>query len=358
MKNKVFYEDLQHIHNEINKNKFKNTTILITGCAGFLGFYILNYFLKYFEELEIKKIIGLDTFILSKPKWLDELIDIHKDKLEVYKFDISKDKIDQIKYSENVNYVIHMASIASPSFYRKYPIVTLDANVWGLRQLLDFYKTKLNFKSFLFFSSSEIYGDPDVNNIPTSEEYRGNVSSIGPRACYDESKRFGETICYLYSISYSMPISIVRPFNNYGPGMRINDKRLPADFASQILNKKDIKILSDGKPTRTFCYVSDAIIGYLLALTNFKFDFFNIGIDKPEISVFEFAKIFVENAKLIFGYSPNVLFEKSKDLNYLIDNPYRRCPNISKARNLLGYNPQIDPYEGVKRYLLFLKGTL
>ena len=248
-----------------------------------------------------------------------------------------------------------MASIASPSFYRKYPIETIDANIWGLRQLLDFYKDNRNFKSFLFFSSSEVYGDPDKNNIPTSENYRGNVAAIGPRACYDESKRFGETICYLYAKTYSMPISIVRPFNNYGPGMRIKDKRLPADFANQVLNKSDIKILSNGKPTRTFCYISDAIIGYLLALTNCKFDYFNIGNDKPEISVLEFAKIFVNHSFLIFNHTPDVFFEKSQEASYLIDNPNRRCPNISKARTILGFNPKIEPYEGVRRYLLFLK---
>ena len=155
-----------------------------------------------------------------------------------------------------------------------------------------------------------------------------------------------------------MPISIVRPFNNYGPGMRINDKRLPADFANQILHKDNIRILSNGKPTRTFCYITDAIIGYLLALTNCKFDYFNIGNDSPEISVLDFANIFIKEAELIFDYSPKVFFQKSKDNDYLVDNPNRRCPDISKARKLLGYNPKIDPYEGVRRYLIFLKETV
>ena len=358
MQNKIFEEDLKYIHDGIDKNKLKGSTILITGCAGFLGYYMVNYLVKYFDDLGINKIIGLDSFILSKPIWINNLFKNNSKKLELYQFDIARDDIKNIKDAKKVNYVIHMASIASPSFYRKYPLITLDANIWGLRQLLDFYKENKEFKSFLFFSSSEIYGDPDKNNIPTDENYHGNVASIGPRACYDESKRFGETICYLYAKSYSMPISIVRPFNNYGPGMRVDDKRLPADCANQIINKKDIQILSNGKPTRTFCYISDAIIGYFLALTNCKFDYFNIGNDKPEISVFDFAKIFVSQAEIIFNHRPKVSFLDSNDTEYLVDNPNRRCPNIKKARKFLGFDPKIDPHEGVKRYLLFLKNTL
>ena len=230
--------------------------------------------------------------------------------------------------------------------------------IWGLRQLLDFYVDKKSFKSFLFFSSSEIYGDPDKKNIPTGENYKGNVSCLGPRACYDESKRFGETICFVYANQFSMPISIVRPFNNYGPGMRINDKRLPADFANQVLNNKNIEIFSNGKPTRTFCYITDAIIGYLLALTNCKFDYFNIGNDSPEISVLDFANIFIKQAESLFNFSPKVIFRVSKDNDYLVDNPNRRCPDITKAKKLLGFNPKIEPYEGVRRYLLFLKETI
>ena len=146
-----------------------------------------------------------------------------------------------------------MASIASPSFYRKYPIETLDANIWGLRRLLDFYCEK-NIRGLAFYSSSEIYGDPTPENIPTPETYRGNVDCQGPRACYDEAKRFGETMCYLFHQKYNMPITIIRPFNNYGPGVRLNDARVLADFANAVRQNKDIVMFSDGSPTRTFCY--------------------------------------------------------------------------------------------------------
>ena len=247
-----------------------------------------------------------------------------------------------------------MASIASPTFYRKYPIETLDANIWGLRKILDFYKNK-SIKGLLMFSSSEVYGDPDKQNIPTSEKYFGNVSSIGPRACYDESKRFSETLCYLYAQKFGMPISMVRPFNNYGPGMSLRDKRVPADFALAIKNNKDIIIYSDGSPTRTFCYVTDAVVGYLKALTYGKFDIFNIGIDKPEISIFDLAKIYKKKGNLIFNYNKEIRLEKSKDTDYMKNNPNRRCPNIKHANKELNFNPNILIEEGVERFLSYIK---
>ena len=168
----------------------------------------------------------------------------------------------------------------------------------------------------------------------------------------------GETLCYIFAKEYSLPISIVRPFNNYGPGLRIGDKRLPADFAWQVVNKKDMIIYSDGKPTRTFCYISDAIIGYLKALHFKDFDYFNIGIDNPELSVTQYAELFAHNAKLLFNYSPDIIFHNNSDKEYLKDNPNRRCPDISKARRILEFNPLIKPSEGIRRYLTFLKETL
>ena len=247
-----------------------------------------------------------------------------------------------------------MASIASPTFYRKYPIETLDANIWGLRSLLEFYKGK-NIKGFLFFSSSEIYGDPFPEFIPTDETYLGNVSSMGPRACYDEAKRFGETICYLFAKKFGISIGIVRPFNNYGPGMVLNDKRVPADFCKSVFEGRDIEIFSDGGPTRTFCYISDAIIGYLKVMTCDGFNFFNIGIDKPEISIKTLADIFQEKGKKVLGYAGSVKYLKNDEKDYLTHNPNRRCPKIDKARIELGYNPKISVNEGVERFLKFMK---
>lgn len=357
MKNKIIIEDLNYIKNNMSdeeKRKFNNSTILITGCAGFLGYYITNFFVKFSKELKIKLIITLDNFKLGKPKWLETLAEDNEEIIKLYNFDITKGQLNDIEYAQQADYIIHMASIASPTFYRKYPIETVDANVWGLRKLLDFYMNK-SIKGLLFFSSSEVYGNPLSEFIPTSEGYLGNVSSIGPRACYDEAKRFGETLCYLYNRQYNVPISIVRPFNNYGPGMKLNDGRIPADFAKAVLENKDLIIYSDGTPTRTFCYISDAVLGYIKALVYGKFDYFNIGIEQPEISIKELAEIYRELAKSIFGYTGEIRLSNSEDKEYLTHNPARRCPNIHKAKTILEYYPEISVKDGVKRFLEYIK---
>ncbi|MBI2251528.1 MAG: NAD-dependent epimerase/dehydratase family protein [Armatimonadetes bacterium] len=353
MKNQIILNDLNYIFKNFDKKEnFYNSSILITGCAGFLGFYFLHFFSYFFEQLNIKSIIGLDNFKLGRPIWLDKLP--NRNKIKIHSFDIAKDNLSKIKNADEADFVIHMASIASPSFYRIYPLETLDANVWGLRKLLDYYKRK-SLKGFLFFSSSEIFGDPSRENIPTPEDYRGNVSCLGPRACYDEAKRFGETLCYVFSKQFGSPIVIVRPFNNYGPGMKLEDKRVPADFAKAVFENKDLVIHSDGAPRRTFCYIADAFLGYLKALAYGSFEYFNIGASKPELSIKELAEIYLENGRKIAGYTGSIKFKKSLDKEYLTDNPQRRCPDITKAKNLLNYNPAIGINEGVRRFLEFVK---
>lgn len=350
-------EDFEYMYNsfsEEEKEKFKDSTMLITGCAGFIGYYMMCFLDEYSEKLGIKKIIGLDNFMLGKPRWMKRLEE--KNLFQIEKFDIITDNVADVEGSEEANLIIHMASIASPIFYRKYPIETIDANVEGLRSLLDYYKDK-NMKGFLFFSTSEIYGNPDDAHVPTTEEYNGNVSCTGPRACYDESKRFGETICKLYSQKYDLPISVVRPFNNYGPGLRLDDQRVSADFEKAVYFNEDIVILSDGVPTRTFCYIADAVVGYLKILLYGKYDFFNIGIESPELTMTELAQLYKKVGEKMMDYTGDIRYEVSEDKDYLTDNPKRRCPNIDKARKLLNYNPRIEIEEGIERTLLFLKNN-
>ncbi|MCL0088926.1 NAD-dependent epimerase/dehydratase family protein [Dehalococcoidia bacterium] len=353
-KSRVLKEDYDYVWENIeNKGNIEGSVFLITGIAGFLGFNFANS-LCYLAENGIKPriIIGLDNFILGNPPWIEKLAKEFPF-FRFFDYNIAKDELGSIPNVEKADYIVHLASIASPSFYRKYPIETIDANVWGLRKLLDFYRDK-KIRSFLFFSSSEIYGDPPVEFIPTPEDYRGNVSSIGPRACYDEAKRLGETLCYFFNKVYSMPIKVVRPFNNYGPGLSVTDKRVVADFASSIKNNEDIVIHSDGSPTRTFCYVSDAISGYFKCLMYDRFDVFNIGIDRPEISIRSLATIYKDAGNELLDYRGSIILEPSKDRDYLAHNPRRRCPDISKARRLLKYDPKVQVYEGVKRYLRYL----
>lgn len=355
--NKIVKNDLERIYNALTdeeRARLGGATVLFTGGAGFLGFYFLSFLAHYRDALGIRKAICLDNFRMGCPKWLKDLSGAGL--AELHRFDVAADDIAGIGGAGEADYVYHMASIASPVFYRRHPIETLDANIWGLRRLLDFYCEK-DIKGLAFYSSSEIYGDPPPESIPTPEGYRGSVDCQGPRACYDESKRFGETMCYLFHQKYGMPIAIIRPFNNYGPGMRLNDRRVPADFASAVLENRDIVMLSDGSPTRTFCYVSDAVTGYLKAALHAAdgFETYNIGTDGPEISIRRLAEIYAEAGREIFGYAGSIRFGISKDGEYLVNNPGRRCPVIDRARRKLGYSPQIRVEDGIRYFLEFIK---
>ena len=179
---------------------------------------------------------------------------------------------------------------------------------------------------FLFFSSSEIYGDPAPDAIPTPETYRGNVSCTGPRACYDESKRYGETLCVNFARQHGVPVAIARPFNNYGPGLKITDRRVIPDLARDVLDGRDVMLLSDGSATRTFCYVADAVVGYYKVLVRGRpGEPYNIGIEAPEISMAELAETVVALARELFGYRARRV-GASADADYLVDNPLASLP--------------------------------
>jgi nucleoside-diphosphate-sugar epimerase len=258
------------------------------------------------------------------------------------------------------DYVVHAASIASPIYYRRHPIETMDANVGGLRALLDWACAQAGkgkpLGGMLFYSSSEIYGDPPPEHIPTPETYRGYVSCTGPRACYDESKRFGETLCVNFARERGVPVKIARPFNHFGPGLKITDGRLIPDFARDILAGRDIAMLSDGRPKRTFCYVADAVAGYYLMLTRGRpGEAYNIGIEEPEISVADLAGRMILLARELSGYGGSLIRQASADADYLTDNPERRCPSIAKARAHFGYDPSIGLDEGLRRTLVWYR---
>ena len=321
--------------------RFSGKSILLTGAAGFLGCQFVHYF-KVLNDSGILNtpcnVYAWDNYLRGIPDWLNELDGSSGIIME------KKDIIKDIDYPEP-DFIIHAASIASPIYYRKYPIETIDSNVTGLRNILEYSKVN-NIESLLFFSTSEIYGDPDPSHIPTTEDYRGYVSCIGPRACYDESKRLGETLCVNYWQIHNVPVKIVRPFNNYGPGLKITDKRVVPDFFRDIINDRDIVILSDGKASRTFCYISDAIEGYLrLLLSDYNGEPFNIGADAPEVSIGELAEKIID----ISGKKLEVRYQTSHDSDYLVDNPKRRCPSIDKARIMLNYSPKVNLEEGLKR---------
>src|SRR3989338_8256862 len=334
--------------------------ILLTGAGGFLGYYFTKSFLALNDKFPCNPIhlTIISTFGSGFPKWL-ELYKNRKD-LKIIKAVFSIYSLSKLK-KDHFDYIIHAASIASPTFYRLDPIKTINANVQGLYTILTYMieqKKGHPVKGLLFFSTSEIYGDPTSGNVPTPETYRGNVSCTGPRACYDESKRFCETLCINYAKSYGLPIKSALPFNNYGPGMKITNGRVVADFSKNILENKDIIMFSDGSPSRVFSYIADVIVGYFKILTKGKAgEAYNIGIEGPEISILNLEERRVEMGKKIFFYTEKIIIKKKKDENYLTDNPDRRQPLLCKARKELGYDPRISIDEGLRRVLYWYKNT-
>ncbi|CAN5829245.1 SDR family oxidoreductase [soil metagenome] len=331
--------------------------LLITGGAGFLGYYLVQSALYWNDTEGMSDPISVtvyDNYTRGVPTWLEALSD-HRH-LHLERHDI---RGPMPASAHPFEYVVHAAGIASPIYYRRYPIQTMDANINGLRTLLAHsleHADEAPLEGFLFFSSSEIYGDPTPENIPTAETYRGNVSCTGPRACYDESKRYGETLCVNFAGQYGLPVKIARPFNNYGPGLKITDGRVLPDFCRNILDGKDIVLHSDGSPTRTFCYAADAVTGYVKTLVHGRpGEAYNIGVEQPEISMRDVAALVVDTARELFDYDGEVVHQPSTEADYLIDNPNRRCPVITKARSELGYDPQIELAEGIRRSLVWYR---
>ncbi len=329
--------------------------LLITGGAGFLGYYLVQAPLFWNRSVAPERRIRVtvyDNYIRGVPGWLTRLAD--DPDLTIEQHDITKPLPES---ASDCDYIIHAASIASPTFYRLHPLETMDANVHGLRRLLDHCRQRdaaHRVKALLFYSSSEIYGDPPAHEIPTVETYRGFVACTGPRACYDESKRFGETLCWTFARTYELPVKTARPFNNFGPGLRIADKRVIPDFASNVLRGEDIVLFSDGSARRTFCYVADAVIGYYKVLLRGRAgEAYNIGTEEPEITVSELGSRVAALGRELFGYSGSVVHRTSPDADYLVDNPSRRCPSIAKARHELSFEPRMPLDEGLRRSLLW-----
>lgn len=353
---RVMDADLDHVMANAGTElgRMAGGRILITGGAGFLGYYLVQAILRWSRDHSAKiDVTVYDNYARGVPAWIQQL-STHRE-LELVEHDVRHPLPDT---RGAFTYVIHAAGIASPTYYRKHPIDVMDANVMGLRHLLDQCKRQQeeagDLQGLLYFSSSEIYGDPLPGNIPTRETYRGNVSCTGPRACYDESKRFGETLCVNFAQQYGLPLRIVRPFNNYGPGLKITDRRVIPDFACDILAGRDIVLLSDGTPTRTFCYVADAVVGYFKALVRGRSgEAYNIGVDGPEVSMWELAEMMADVAGELFGYEGKTVRRPPAEAEYLVDNPSRRCPSIEKARSELGYEPSISLQEGLRRSLIW-----
>lgn len=345
---KVVTEDIKSIVNKVDLSDLEGKTVLISGAAGFLGSYYLVVF-QYLNQNVFTipcRVLAIDNFITGSKK---NLLDKINDKQIVFQsIDIARGLGDF--ENEQIDYIIHAAGLASPIYYRKFPIESINCTVLGLHHLMN-YASQKAIKSFLFFSSSEIYGNPREEEVPTKETYNGNVSCTGPRSCYDEAKRLGETICASYYRTRGIPVKWVRPFNVYGPGMRVNDDRVVPKFLFQALKNKPLTIHLPGLQTRTFTYITDAMIGFFKVLLEGKNgEVYNIGRDSGELRMEDLA----EKVNGLFKNKLHILKVEMPE-EYPSDQAQRRLPDIAKAHEHLGFEPIVPIEEGLSRMLSWCK---
>ncbi|MCD6010736.1 MAG: NAD-dependent dehydratase [Flavipsychrobacter sp.] len=304
--------------------------ILITGAAGFLGSHLCDRFLK-----EGYEVIGMDNLLTGNIKNIEHLFPVKE--FQFYHHDVTK----FVHVPGNIDYILHFASPASPIDYLKMPIQTLKVGALGTHNLLGLAKSKGS--RILVASTSEVYGDPLEH--PQTEEYWGNVNPVGPRGVYDEAKRFMESITMAYHTFHDVETRIIRIFNTYGPRMRLDDGRALPTFMSQALRGENITVYGDGSQTRSFCYVDDLVDGiYRLLLSDYSRPV-NIG-NPSEITLLQFA----EEVLKLTGSKSKIVYEPLPQ-----DDPKQRQPNITKAKNILGWEPKIDRHEGLKRTLEYFK---
>ena len=307
--------------------------ILITGAAGFLGSHLCDRFIA-----EGYEVIGMDNLLTGNIRNIEHLFPHQA--FTFYHHDVTK----FVHVPGNIDYILHFASPASPIDYLRMPIQTLKVGALGTHNLLGLAKAKG--ARILVASTSEVYGDPLVH--PQQEEYWGNVNPIGPRGVYDEAKRYMEAITMAYHNFHGVETRIIRIFNTYGPRMRLDDGRALPTFVNQALHGEDITVFGDGSQTRSFCYVSDLVDGiYRLLLSDYHLPV-NIG-NPVEITL----KAFAEEVLSLTGADVKIIYKPLPQ-----DDPKQRKPDITKAQDLLGWEPKIDRSEGLERTLAYFKEYL
>ena len=308
----------------------KRKRVLITGAAGFLGSHLCDRFIK-----DDYHVIAMDNLITGRLKNIDHLFPLEN--FEFYNHDVSK----FIHIPGELDYILHFASPASPIDYLKIPIQTLKVGSLGIHNCLGLAKAKN--ATLMIASTSEVYGDPQVH--PQTEDYWGHVNPIGPRGVYDEAKRFQEAMTMAYHTFHKVDTRIVRIFNTYGPRMRLNDGRVLPAFIGQALRGEDLTVFGDGSQTRSFCYVDDLVEGIVRLLHSDYVQPVNIG-NPNEISIGDFAEEIIQ----LTGTTQKVIY---KDLP--LDDPKQRQPDITKAREILNWEPKIGRAEGLKRTYAYFK---
>jgi dTDP-glucose 4,6-dehydratase len=297
--------------------------VLVTGAAGFLGSHLCDRFIK-----EGFHVIGMDNLITGDLRNIEHLFKLEQ--FEFYHHDISK----FIHIPGELDYILHFASPASPIDYLKIPIQTLKVGSLGTHNCLGLAKAKG--ARMLIASTSEIYGDPLVH--PQNEEYWGNVNPVGPRGVYDEAKRFQEAITMAYHNFHGIETRIIRIFNTYGPRMRLNDGRALPAFIGQALRGEDLTVFGDGSQTRSFCYVDDLVEGIYLLLKSDYYMPVNVG-NPDEISLKDFAEEIIK----LTGTAQKIIYKPLPT-----DDPKQRKPDITRAKEVLGWVPKVNRAEGLK----------
>jgi dTDP-glucose 4,6-dehydratase len=311
----------------------KQKRILITGAAGFLGSHLCDRFIR-----EGYKVVGMDNLLTGNIKNIEHLFPL-KD-FEYYHHDVTK----FVHVPGDLDYILHFASPASPIDYLKMPIQTLKVGSLGTHNLLGLARSKN--ARILVASTSEVYGDPLVH--PQTESYWGNVNPVGPRGVYDEAKRFQESITMAYHTFHQLETRIIRIFNTYGPRMRLDDGRVLPAFIGQALRGEDLTAFGDGTQTRSFCYVDDLVEGiYRLLLSDYASPV-NIG-NPDEITIQEFA----EEILRLTGSKSKIIYKPLPQ-----DDPKQRKPDITKAKELLGWAPTVNRSEGLKKTLAYFKEVI
>jgi dTDP-glucose 4,6-dehydratase len=309
------------------------TRVLVTGGAGFLGSHLCESLLEDGYD-----VVAMDNRVTGRTENLEGIF--HHDRFTFYEHDVT----EFIHVAGELDWVVHLASLASPVFYQDQPIKTLKVGALGTHKTLGVAKEKE--ASYLFASTSEVYGDPEVN--PQPEDYRGNVDPYGPRSCYDESKRYGESLIRAYRDQHGLDVRVARIFNTYGPRMRLDDGRVVPTFMKQALTGEDLTVHGDGSQTRSFCYVSDLIDGLRRLMEADVQTPINIG-NADERTIRELAELIID----VTDSESGITREPRPP-----QDPSVRRPDLTKARDELDWKPQVDLETGLRRSLEYFQSVV
>lgn len=342
---KIISEDIDYITNEnLPWEKFSGKTVLISGASGFLASYLVHTLMHLNNKVKLLKPVKIIALVRDSKRAEQRFHEyLASDNFKLLISDVS----EPCMLNDEVSYIIHAASQASPKYYGVDPVGTLKANVLGTIELLKLAQ-KNPVETFLYFSSGEVYGQSNTTADKLDEKAYGYVDPMNVRSCYAESKRMGENLCVSWHHQYNIPVKIIRPFHTYGPGMNLDDGRVFADFVADIVSNRDITLNSDGSAVRAFCYLADATIGFFTTLLKGEVaQAYNVANERAAVSIIELAQILVN---IYPEKDLNVVIKKvSNNTNAYLESPIKATyPDTSKIESL-GWKPHYSIYEGFKR---------